>query len=224
MPRPTIIAPATNSSTNRNKLMRIAWLILLLLPHAALAIGQARYVETAARPGSFPIAQDNACAAIYVDSADYPGVIRAAGDLQADIHRVTGCTPEMVHDSAKLPAHTIVIGSIEKSPLVSRLIDTKPIAGKWEDFLIEPAKGALVIAGSDKRGTIYGIYDLSEQIGVSPWYWWADVPIAHHDALVRKSRPLHGGRTGGEISRHFPERRSPRTLGLDPREVRRIQS
>ena len=43
-----------------------------------------------------------------------------------------------------------------------------------------------MIAGSDKRGTIYGIYDVSEQIGVSPWYWWADVPVQHQDALFVK--------------------------------------
>src|SRR5207237_8232329 len=69
-------------------------------------------------------------------------------------------------------------------------IDFKPISGKWESFLTQvvpqPLPGidqALVIAGSDKRGTTYGIYDLSEQIGVSPWYWWADVPIQHRDTL-----------------------------------------
>src|ERR1022692_2218661 len=125
----------------------------LLLPTAALALGQARYVETVARPGSFPIAQAKTCAAIYVDAGDYAGVIRAAGDLQADIAHVTG--------------------SVERSPIVKRLTDTAAIAGKWESFLIQavpkPLPGvasALVIAGSDKRGTIYGIYDLSEQIGV----------------------------------------------------------
>src|ERR1051326_4832968 len=52
---------------------------------------------------------------------------------------------------------------------------------------------ALVIAGSDKRGTIYGVYDLSEQIGVSPWYWWADVPVTpHSDLFVKPVRRVHG--------------------------------
>ena len=165
----------------------------LLLPTAALALGQARYVETVARPGSFPIAQAKTCAAIYVDAGDYAGVIRAAGDLQADIAHVTGCTPVITHDTGGVGAHPIVIGSVERSPIVKLLTDTAAIAGKWESFLIQavpkPLPGvasALVIAGSDKRGTIYGIYDLSEQIGVSPWYWWADVPVAHKDALFVK--------------------------------------
>ena len=171
-----------------------------LLPAAALALGQPRYVETLARPDSFPIAQAQNCAAIYVDPADYPGVIRAAGDLQADIARVTNCTPAITHEAGAPGAHVIVIGSLERSPLVKRLTDTTAIAGKWESFLIQavakPQPGvasALVIAGSDKRGTIYGIYDLSEQMGVSPWYWWADVPVAHKDAVfVKPGRFIEG--------------------------------
>ena len=168
-------------------------LLALLLPTAALALGQPRYVETIARPGSFPIALAHTCTAIYVDPADYPGVIRAAGDLQTDIARVTQCTPAITHDSSAPGAHVIVVGSVERSPLAKRLTDTAAIGGKWESFLIQavpkPLPGvasALVIAGSDKRGTIFGIYDVSEQIGVSPWYWWADVPVAHKDALFVK--------------------------------------
>ena len=68
---------------------------------------------------------------------------------------------------------------------------------------------ALVIAGSDKRGTIYGIYELSEQIGVSPWYWWADVPVEEaHAAYVHEAGP-HAVREPAvrEVSRHLPERR-----------------
>ena len=170
--------------------MRV-FLCLLAFPGAVYGLGQVSYVETVSRPGSFLIAQRQTCAALYVDAADYPGVIRAAGDLQADIERVTGCRPAITHDAARQDA--IVIGSLEKSPLVGRLVDTSAIAGKWESFITEVAGRRLVIAGSDKRGAIYGIYDLSEQIGVSPWYWWADVPVTHRDALfVKKGRFLEG--------------------------------
>ncbi len=69
-------------------------------------------------------------------------------------------------------------------------VDVHGIAGAWEASLVQsvdkPFPGvdrALVIAGSDKRGTIYGMFGISEQIGVSPWYWWADVPVKHHKAL-----------------------------------------
>jgi hypothetical protein len=93
----------------------------------------------------------------------------------------------------------VLIGTIGKSRIIDRLIrerkiDVSEIDGKWESTLIQvvahPLPGVergLVIAGSDKRGTIYGIYDLSEQIGVSPWYWWADVPVGHKDALYVKA-------------------------------------
>ena len=89
----------------------------------------------------------------------------------------------------------VLIGTVGKSPLIEQLaragkIDVNAIRGKWESFFLQtvtnPLPGvdsALVIAGSDKRGTIFGIYDLSEQIGVSPWYWWADVTPDHKSAL-----------------------------------------
>lgn len=74
------------------------------------------------------------------------------------------------------------------------------IEGQWESYVTtmvpEPVPGwerALVIAGSDKRGTIYGIYSLSEQIGVSPWYWWADVPPPQRsNVYARHIRVQHG--------------------------------
>ena len=173
---------------------------LLVLPWSLYALGAPSFVETVPGAGSFPIAWDHQCATIYVDAADYAGVIRAAGDLQADIARVTGCTPVITRTTSGLGAHAILIGSVEKSAVIRRATDTGAIAGKWESFLIhvvsKPLPGVadgLVIAGSDKRGTIYGIYDVSEQIGVSPWYWWADVPVAHKDALfVKPGRYLEG--------------------------------
>ena len=57
------------------------------------------------------------------------------------------------------------------------------LKGKREKFIITLIDGQLVIAGSDRRGTIYGIYELSQQMGVSPWYDWADVPVEHHDSI-----------------------------------------
>ena len=178
------------------------WLVLIcpaLFSSVCFAIGQEQYVDSNPGKGGFCIAQKNDVAGIYVDSNDYPGVIRAGNDLQADINRVTGQIAKVLNTETRLGKNTIIIGTIGKSPIIDRLIkagkiDVNQIAGKWESFLIqvvpEPLPGvenALVIAGSDKRGTIYGIYDLSEHIGVSPWYWWADVPVQHKDALFVKA-------------------------------------
>ncbi len=163
-----------------------------------ITIGEDRYMDSAYHPGDFSILTRNVVATLFVDSADFPGVVRAANDLQADIERVTNRTAAVAHDENNLGSNVIVVGTVGKSKIIDQLIrdhkiDVTAIAGKWESFLIrvvpKPLPGvasALIIAGSDKRGTIYGIYDLSDQIGVSPWYWWADVPVQHRDELFVK--------------------------------------
>ncbi|MGC1782828.1 MAG: glycosyl hydrolase 115 family protein [Acidobacteriaceae bacterium] len=170
----------------------------------AFSIGEIQYVAATASRGSFPIVENHHATTIYVDVNDYVGVVRAVGNLQADVNRVTGYAPTITH-TAQFPADVILIGTIGKSRIIDRLIQRKKIdagdvRGKWESNLIQvvahPLPGiqsALVIAGSDKRGTIFGIYDLSGEIGVSPWYWWADVPIRHQDALfVKAGRYIEG--------------------------------
>ena len=170
----------------------------LIAAGSCWAIGEERFVEGEFHSGDFVLARAGAAAEIYVDASDYPGVTRAASDLCQDIQRVTGIAPRVQHDGSELSATVVIIGTLGKSALIDRLIrehkiDATALHGKWESYLIQtvaqPIPGvaaALVIAGSDKRGTIYGIYEISEQIGVSPWYWWADVPIAHRDALFVK--------------------------------------
>ncbi len=137
----------------------------------------------------FPlITPDNTALNIVYDKDDYPGVIRAIGDLQNDIDSVTGTRPNLAN---KIIAgqYDIVIGTLGKSKAINNLVRTNKLNisdlhDKWESFIITTVrkkdsgnKPALVIIGSDKRGTIYGIYELSHQLGVSPWYWWADVPV-----------------------------------------------
>ena len=160
---------------------------------------QTDIVSDQAEPGSFPLVAGRLAAPIFLDSADWPGVLRAGADLQADVERVTGIKPALAANGAPEGKLAVIIGTLGKSPLIDSLvksgkINAAAISGKWESFLIatvaNPLPGvdqALVIAGSDKRGTIYGIYEISEQIGVSPWYWWADVPAQHHDTLFIKA-------------------------------------
>jgi len=184
----------------------LLWAYFLVASSAqSWALGQPPYVESTASAGSFPLVQGNNTATLYVDSTDWPGVVRAVGDLQADLNRVTSHTPAIAHDEKSLAPQMVIIGTIGKSPVIDQLIRNKKIAAtaitdKWESFFLQtvanPLPGvasALVIAGSDKRGTIYGIYDLSEQIGVSPWYWWDDSTPAHHDALFIKAGKYQQG-------------------------------
>jgi hypothetical protein len=163
-----------------------------LAPRAAWALGQEQYVQFAQAPGSFTVVNGTTTAAIYVDAKDWPGVLRAAKDLSSDITAITGKTPKVVSGGAVTDRTAIIIGTVGKSPLIDQLvaagkIDVSAIKGKWESSFTQvvanPLPGvdsALVICGSDKRGTIYGIYDLSELSGQSPWYYWGDVPAKKH--------------------------------------------
>jgi hypothetical protein len=181
-----------------------AFAALAAAPAAWAAIGEPAAVSFSAAAGAFPLAGDAGAAPIWVDAADWPGVGRVAGDLRDDIERVTQVKPALVHTLPPRAASLVVIGTIGRSSLIDGLVqegrlDIAPVRGNWESWVTQviehPFPGvnrALVIAGSDKRGAIYGAYDLSEQIGVSPWYWWADVPAQRHRELyVKSGRVVH---------------------------------
>ena len=175
--------------------------VFSLAASSALALGQVRYVDFSPSPRALRLAGAGSALAIVVEAGDAPGVARAASDLREDVFRVTGVRPEMRAAVGGGDRELIVAGTLGHSPLIDGLaaagrIDVRDIRGKWEASLTQvvarPWPGvarALVIAGSDRRGTIFGLYDLSEQIGVSPWYWWADVPVTHREQLhVREGR------------------------------------
>src|SRR6185312_1987365 len=158
---------------------------MMMVTVRAWALGEKPYVSTTPVQGGFVLYTSGKAAPLVVSDADWPGVVRAVGDLSADVERVTGHTAPVVKEPGAAKGEDVVlIGTIGKSPLIDALVkakklDVSEVAGKWEsavttvvDRPMPGVKRALVIAGADKRGTIYGIYDLSEQIGVSPWYWW----------------------------------------------------
>jgi len=154
---------------------------------------------------SFIVCADHQPVPLVCSTEDYPGVARVLQYFQSDIEQVTGIKPEILNSILPETKKAIIIGTLGKSPLIDRLsengkIQTGDIEGKWESTLIQvvnnPAKGldqALVIAGSDKRGTIYGMFDISSEIGVSPWTWWADVPVKQRaDVSVQGGRRILG--------------------------------
>ena len=130
---------------------------------------------------------------IYMDANDSKGVSYAANALVKDIIKVSGSKTVLTSDAGLKDKDaagkpTILVGTIGHSAAINQLIRQKRIngnllKGKREKFIITVVDGQLVIAGSDRRGTIYGIYELSQQMGVSPWYDWADVPVVHHDSI-----------------------------------------
>ena len=150
-------------------------------------------IMTAAAQG-FCIAKDGNAATIVVDHQDWKGVVRAANDLSDDVRKVCGTASEVVFSLAA-EKECIIVGTIGKSVLIDQLVkhkklDVSQVKGQWESFVIDVVDGNLVVAGSDKRGTIYGIYEISQRIGVSPWYWWADVPVKHQKEVYWKAGRL----------------------------------
>jgi hypothetical protein len=145
--------------------------------------------------GYFGLCKDKATVPIFLSSTDYTGVLKVSELFRKDIEMVTGTLPEISFDIAPKSREAIIIGTIGKSQIIDDLIKTKKvdvseIKDKWETFIIEVIENpvpevdrALVIVGSDKRGTIFGMFELSSLIGVSPWYWWADVPVSKHSDI-----------------------------------------
>jgi hypothetical protein len=191
---PPSLPPARKSFLRGMAAVGVAPLIPAVLPATAEA-------APSDRP-AFPLVRDGAAVEVFVDAADEPAVLRAAGDLQADVERVTGVRPRLRHTVPEKAALLVVVGTLGASPVVDRLVadrrlDVSGVKGRWEASVTQvvdrPLPGvdrALVIAGSDRRGTIYGVYDTSERIGVSPWYWWADVPVVHRDTVTVPAGPL----------------------------------
>lgn len=153
----------------RNKLL----LLLILLP--VYAMGRTFRIDNAV---------------ICHDKNENTPVLKAIEGLQCDVWRVTGKKP--VVSAGKCKGARVVVGTYGVSREIGMLVKSgvlkeNDLKGKWESFVITVTGGktpCLVIAGSDMRGTVYGIYEISRQIGVSPWYWWADVLVAHNETAT----------------------------------------
>lgn len=169
--------------------------IASILAFPLSAAGQSSYVTSTDASERFPLSEEGTPAPLYVSSEDHDGVQRAVRDVQTDLGRVAGTAPSLSTDEVPSTDPVVLVGTIGNSPVIDRLVDRQKlnvagVAGRWETFLLQVVDDplpnvdrALVIAGSDKRGTIYGLYDLVEEIGVSPWHWWADVPVAQQSNL-----------------------------------------
>jgi len=155
----------------------------------ALACKGAVTVCARSAPTSFALIAAGRPAMVLVDPGADPAVRRAGDGFAGDLERVSGTKAARLHALAGGNGPVVLIGVLGQSPAIDALvragkIRAQDIAGEWEAFrqivVDNPAPGvprALVIVGSDRRGAVYGAYDLSEKIGVSPWHWFADVPV-----------------------------------------------
>ena len=191
-----MLSPATRVALMR-RFTTIAGLVFLIvlsaLPGAAASEGS--WVTTEYRRGDFKLVSGLRAADILVSPNDFKVVHIATENLALDVQRVTGQRPSLKADTTNLSAQMVLIGTLGNSAVIDRLIqngkvDVDRLRGQWESFLIATVPNpfpnvslGLVIVGSDRRGTAYGVFELSQAIGVSPWYWWADVTPGHKDNL-----------------------------------------
>ena len=182
----------------KSRLFSAVLALVLCAGPDALALDHPGMVVPSLKAENFTLIENGVPPSIIYDESDYEGIKIAVRNLRQDFGRVCGTMPPFGitggfrRDAAGTRA--VMVGSIS-SPVIRDLVaagklDVSSIDGKRETYIMTTVESpsrfvseALVIAGSDKRGTIYGIYELSEQIGVSPWYFWADVPVAHQENM-----------------------------------------
>lgn len=162
----------------------------MMVSAPALACEGAVTICAGADKASFALIQAGKPASVLVDPGADPAVRHAADGFAEDLERVSGAKAARAHALAGVKGPVVLIGVLGQSPAIDALaragkIAAQDIAGEWEAFrqivVDDPAPGiarALVVVGSDRRGAVYGAYDISEKIGVSPWHWFADVPVA----------------------------------------------
>lgn len=181
----------------RNKYGAVVLAALLCLAAAFPLRAQVSLSETSSGRNVFPLSTKT-CATIMYDATSEPSVVgTAVGLLASDIEKVTGKCPS-VSGNGSVPAscrYAVIAGTLGHSSLIDELvrdgkIDVSSISGEWERYAVRlveaPLKGvrrALVVVGSDRRGTAYGLLSLSRAIGVNPWYWWLDAPVEHRNSI-----------------------------------------
>lgn len=153
-------------------------------------------ITTEPSADSVPLVTENETVQILIDMDDAKVVEIAAGLLADDIKEVTGKRPKIVFSSKHLTSQTVIIaGTPGKSSMIDALIkagklDVSAINGRWEASIVKTEKyplpgikRAVIVVGNDRRGTAYGLMDISRAMGVSPWIWWADVKPEKKNAL-----------------------------------------
>ena len=171
--------------------MRRILFFLLALASCTMMQAAETFVTFTPQPDALPLRN----ATIAYSEQENEGVKIAIRNLQADFQRVLGQSPKVVKETGDA---RILIGTLGCNPVIDKM-KLADLKGKREKFVITIVGEQIVIAGSDRRGTIYGIYELSRQLGVSPWYWWADAPVEQHAEAYLK----RGTYTDGEPAVEF---------------------
>jgi len=193
----------TVTTLSKRIITSILMVFVILLAQSAIAQNKL-VVSNTATVNSFALVNNKVAASVYIDSADAQVVTVAATAFRKDIELVTDVKPALSYSAKNISNLPIIIGSVSNNSFIKKLVanktlDISSIVGKWESFIITVVNNpfpnvpkALVIAGSDARGTAFGVFEVSKQIGVSPWYWWADVTPEKKAVIYVSGKQVNG--------------------------------
>jgi len=167
-----------------------AFLVTIAAAPAVFACTEPVSVCATAAKTSFPLIKGGQPASLLIEASANSAVKLASANFASDLERVGGKAPAQVPDVSAAQGPLVIAGVVGQSPVIDELaragkISVADLPGQWEAFKqividnpFPKIPRALVIAGSDRRGVVFGLYDISGKIGVSPWHWFADVPVA----------------------------------------------
>lgn len=169
-----------------------------LLYMAAVIMAKPIQVQYEAKKGGFALVDNGHATTLVVDSGEEEVVRTAAGLFREDVQLIGDVLPKMA-DTPVSGRRNLIVGTLGRSAAIDALaskgeIKTAQVKGKWETFGITVVDAnTLAVFGSDARGTAYGLMELSRMMGVSPWYWWADVtPRKHSTVYVQRGESFYG--------------------------------
>lgn len=195
----TTVEPTKGTGTGDSKASEIP-------KETSSATPSAAPIQDQPYPDKFVLSTENQVVSLYIDEKgnDYDGMSLVAESFAGDMALVseTGATPRILTKQTDLKGSAIIAGSVGNNDVIDALIaekkiDVSDIKGKWETYKIQVADNptdqigkAIVVVGSDKRGAIYGLYHISEQMGVSPWVYWGDAVPEKQEQIVLDDKEL----------------------------------
>ncbi len=184
------------------KIFKSILLVGIMLLCGPIVYGQVLLTKNGDKADEFTLIGKSKKTCLYYDRQDFEVVKKVARLFSNDVRLITNQPVTIGDAEEKMASNSIIVGTLGYNKLIDKLIakkklDVTSLKGKWESFHMEVilnpfpgVKKALVVVGSDRRGTAYGLFSISEAIGVSPWYWWADAPVAKQKELCIKIKKM----------------------------------
>lgn len=182
--------------------LKVILILVACLSGVSTVWAQVSLTKGGSGADEFELVKSGKSAKLYYDVRDFEVIKKSAHLFSNDIRLVTDREIAVSEAVEAMSSNCIIVGTLGHNEMIDKLIfrkklDVSTLKDKWESFHIEVVrnpfpgvKKALVVVGSDRRGTAYGLFSISESIGVSPWYWWADAPVAKRKELCLKVQKM----------------------------------